>query len=70
MCIVFVVFFGVLVTALVLMVPMLEEQVVTFAQNIPDWLKWLQDVGLPRIGVHLPSGVRLDAVGLRNAITH
>lgn len=69
-CIVFVVFFGVLVTALVLMVPMLEEQVVTFAQNIPDWLKWLQDVGLPRIGVHLPSGVRLDAVGLRNAITH
>ena len=69
-CIVFVVFFGVLITALVLMVPLLEEQVVTFAQNIPDWLKWLQDVGLPRIGVHLPAGVRLDAVGLRNAITH
>ena len=69
-CIVFVVFFGVLITALILMVPMLEEQVITFAQNIPDWLKWVQDVGLPKIGVHLPAGVRLDAVGLRNAVTH
>jgi len=69
-CIVFVVFFGVVITALVLMVPMLEEQVVTFAQNIPDWLKWVQDVGLPKIGVHLPAGIRLDAVGLRNAVTH
>ncbi len=69
-CIVFVVFFGLVITALILMVPMLEEQVVTFAQNIPDWLKWVQDVGLPKIGVHLPAGVRLDAVGLRNAITH
>jgi predicted PurR-regulated permease PerM len=69
-CLVFVVFFGGLVTALVLMVPLLQEQVVTFIQNIPDWLKWVQDVGLPRIGVHLPAGVRLDATGLRNAITH
>ena len=69
-CIVFVVFFGVVITALILMVPMLEEQVVTFAQNIPDWLKWVQDVGLPKIGVHLPAGIRLDAVGLRNAVTH
>jgi predicted PurR-regulated permease PerM len=68
--IVFVVFFGVLVTALVLMVPMLEQQIVTFAQNIPEWLKWVQDVGLPKLGVHLPAGVRLDATGLRNAITH
>ncbi|MFI4982193.1 MAG: AI-2E family transporter, partial [Nevskiales bacterium] len=69
-CIVFVVFFGVVVTALILVVPMLEEQIVTFAQNIPDWLKWVQDVGLPKIGVHLPAGIRLDAVGLRDAVTH
>ena len=68
--IVFVVFFGVVVTALILVVPMLEEQIVTFAQNIPDWLKWVQDVGLPKIGVHLPAGIRLDAVGLRDAVTH
>lgn len=68
--IVFVVFFGVVTTALVLMVPMLEEQIVTFAQNVPEWLKWVQDVGLPKLGVHLPAGVRLDATGLRNAITH
>lgn len=68
--VVFLGFFGLLVTALVLMVPMLEEQIVTFAQNIPEWLKWLQDVGLPRLGVHLPHGMRLDATSLRNAITH
>jgi predicted PurR-regulated permease PerM len=68
--IVFVVFFGVVVTALIMVVPMLEEQIVTFAQNIPDWLKWVQDVGLPKIGVHLPAGIRLDAVGLRDAVTH
>ncbi|WP_084182845.1 AI-2E family transporter [Nevskia soli] len=69
-CIVFVVFFGVVVTALILVVPMLEEQIITFAQNIPDWLKWVQDVGLPKIGVHLPAGIRLDAGGLRDAVTH
>ncbi|MDB5978627.1 MAG: family transporter [Nevskia sp.] len=68
--IVFVVFFGLVVTALILVVPMLEEQIVTFAQNIPDWLKWVQDVGLPKIGVHLPAGIRLDAVGLRDAVAH
>ena len=68
--VVFVVFFGVLVTVLVLMLPMLEEQIVTFAQNVPEWLKWVQDVGLPKLGLHLPAGVRLDAAGLRNAITH
>ncbi len=68
--IVFVAFFGVVTTALILMVPMLEEQIVTFAQNVPEWLKWVQDTGLPRLGVHLPAGMRLDASGLRNAITH
>lgn len=67
---VFVVFFGLLVTALLLIVPILEEQIVTFAQNVPEWLKWVQDVGLPKLGVRLPPGVRLDVTGLRNAITH
>jgi predicted PurR-regulated permease PerM len=66
---VFVVFFGLLITALVLMVPMLEEQVISLAQNVPDWLKWVQDTGLPKIGIHLPPGIRLDATGLRNAIS-
>jgi predicted PurR-regulated permease PerM len=68
--ILFLVFFGVLIAALVVIVPLLEEQIVVFAQNIPEWLKWLQDTGLPKMGVHLPPGVRLDATGLRNALTH
>jgi len=68
--ILFLVFFGVLITALVLIVPPLQEQIVIFAQNIPEWLKWVQDTGLPKLGVHLPPGVRLDATSLRNAVTH
>lgn len=68
--IVFVIFFGLLVAGLVVIVPILQEQIVTFAQNVPEWLKWVQDVGLPRMGIHLPPGMRLDAAGLRDAITH
>jgi len=55
---------------LIVGVPLIEEQIVQVAQNIPEWLKWVQDVGLQKIGIHLPPGVRLDATGLRNAITH
>ena len=33
--------------------------------NIPDWLRWVQDTGLPRLHVRLPAGVRLDPAGLR-----
>jgi predicted PurR-regulated permease PerM len=68
--IVFLAFFGLLIAAVLLIVPILEEQIVTFAENVPEWLRWVQDVGLPRLGVHLPHGMRLDAVGLRDAITH
>ncbi|MDB5987208.1 MAG: family transporter [Nevskia sp.] len=66
---VFLVFFAVLITALVLVLPMLQDQIVQMTQNIPDWLKWLQDVGLPKLRIRLPAGIRLDAAGLRSALT-
>ena len=68
--VVFLVLLGGLVLGLVLVVPMLEDQVVTFFHNVPDWLKWVQNVGLPKLGIHLPPGVHLDAAGLRNTLTH
>jgi predicted PurR-regulated permease PerM len=61
--------FGIAILAIVLVVPVLEEQLVILVGNVPEWLKWVQDVGLHRLGIRLPPGVRLDAVGLRNAIT-
>jgi len=66
---VFLVFFAVLITALVLVVPLLQDQIVQLAENIPDWLKWVQDVGLPQLHIRLPAGLRLDAGGLRDALT-
>ncbi len=67
--ILFLAFLGTLTTATLLLVPLLQEQVVTFLGNIPDWLHWLQTVGLPRLGVRLPPGVRLDVDGLRRTLT-
>jgi predicted PurR-regulated permease PerM len=65
---VFLVVTAIAVLALVLVVPVLEEQVLSLIQNIPDWLHWLQDSGLPKLGVKLPRGVHLDADGLRKVL--
>lgn len=53
---------------LVLLLPLLQQQLVQLLHSVPDWLRWLQDVGLPAIGVHLPAGVRLDYEGLRHIV--
>lgn len=63
--VVFVVVIAISALALVLVVPLLQLQFSSLLQNIPEWLKWLQDVGLPKLGVSLPAGVQLDAEGLR-----
>jgi len=65
----FLVFLGVLVSAVVLIVPLLEDQVVMLINVVPNWLRWVQDVGLPRVGLHLPAGIRLDPEGLRRTLT-
>lgn len=56
------------VLALVLVVPLLQTQILSLVQNVPEWLKWLQDVGLPKLGVKLPRGIQLDADGLRKVL--
>ncbi len=65
---VFVVLSSVALLAIALVVPLLAEQLGVLIHNVPDWLTWVQDGALPRLGVMLPEGVRLDAEGLKTLI--
>src|ERR1051326_1808110 len=68
---VFVVFAALFIIAfasLVMLAPALYTQVAAFMHTIPDWLHWLQDDGLPALGVSLPEGVRLDPDGLKQMV--
>src|SRR5581483_8640935 len=68
-CVVFVVIFGFAIAVALVLVPMLQEQALVFLHSLPDWLRWLQDVGLPKLGLSLPEGTRLDADGIKRALT-
>lgn len=65
----FLAFFGAFAGAMLVVVPLLEAQVVTVINSIPDWLLWVQEKGLPRMGLKLPAGIRLDPEGLRRTLT-
>lgn len=66
--VVFVVFSLIALAALLLFVPVLVQQSQTLLHTIPDWLQWLQNTGLPRLGIVLPDNVHLDAEGLKKMI--
>jgi predicted PurR-regulated permease PerM len=65
---VFVAITVVALVAMILLVPMLQAQLVTLLANIPDWLAWLQNRGLAKLGIALPEGTRLDAAGFKAII--
>ncbi|MGQ0619438.1 MAG: AI-2E family transporter [Panacagrimonas sp.] len=67
-CVMFVAITAVSLIGLLLLVPMLQSQISVLLANIPDWLAWLQNNGLPRLGVTLPEGVRLDVAGLKKMV--
>lgn len=56
------------VLAALLILPALYRQIVELIQNLPDWLRWIQEEGLPRLGLVLPEGVRLDPEGLKRVV--
>jgi len=64
-CVVFLVITLAGLAGLVLLLPMLTDQLRVLLQNIPEWLAWMQNHGLQRIGVSLPDGMRLDAAGFK-----
>jgi predicted PurR-regulated permease PerM len=66
---VFVTLSAVLLPVLILLVPMLVDQVREFIANIPDYLLWIQETALPALGVSLPAGMQLDAASLKRAVT-
>jgi predicted PurR-regulated permease PerM len=67
-CVVFVVITTVGLASLILLIPMLQSQVKVLLQHIPEWLAWLQEHGLSRVGISLPDGMRLDAAGFKMVI--
>jgi predicted PurR-regulated permease PerM len=66
--IVFLALSALLLPAIALLVPLLIEQVRLFVTHIPDYLDWLQNRGLPAIGIQLPPELRLDAANLTNVV--
>lgn len=66
--VVFLALTAVVVPALVIVLPMLLEQVRVFVGNVPDYLAWLQNRGLPALGVRLPDELRLDPENLKRVV--
>jgi predicted PurR-regulated permease PerM len=66
--VVFVVLFAAGLLTLILLLPLLQEQIGTFIGNIPDYLRWVQDRALPALGMRLPEGIRLDVAGLKEMV--
>ncbi|NGY04672.1 AI-2E family transporter [Solimonas terrae] len=67
-----IVFSGIVIVMLLLLIllaPMLYEQSVALIHNIPAWVNWILDNGLPKLGIHLPAGTHLDAEGLQQIVS-
>lgn len=54
---------------LVLLMPPLVRQVASFVGHLPDYLRWFQEVGLPRLGVTWPAELNIDADKLKQLAT-
>ena len=66
--IVFLVMTAISLPVMALLLPMLVEQVRVFVAHIPDYLDWIQNRGLPAIGITLPDQLRLDADNLKRVV--
>lgn len=66
-CVVFLVITLIGLAALLMLLPMLQNQVGTFLANLPQWLAWLQGK-VTHLGVELPAGAQLDAEGFRQLV--
>src|SRR3546814_17697219 len=59
-----IVFSGIVVAILLLLIllaPMLYAQSIALIHNIPAWINWILDTGLPKLGISVPQGPHLDA---------
>lgn len=58
-----------LVLLILLIAPMIQTQTLALIAAAPEALRWIQDVGLPKLGVTIPDTLRLDANYLRRWVT-
>jgi len=65
---VFVVLSAIVLPVLILLVPLLVDQVRSFIEHVPDYLDWIQNKGLPAIGVTLPAELRLDYDNVKRVV--
>jgi predicted PurR-regulated permease PerM len=65
---VFLLFFLLLTGLLLFLVPALRGQIASFTANIPGYLDWLQQTGLPQLQAWLGVELPLDAASLRQAL--
>ncbi len=65
---VFVTLSAVSLPVLILLLPLLADQLRLFVTHIPDYIDWFQDKGLPAIGVQLPDELRLDYDNVKRVV--
>ncbi len=54
---------------LLLLIPLLQEQVVTFVQRLPGYLQWATELLRPWLGPLMPAGDELDFESIRQALS-
>lgn len=67
-CVVFAVFTLASLMVIALLVPLLQHQLSTFIERLPDYLRWLQEVAIPALGIELPEDTRFDINAVRELI--
>ncbi len=68
-CLVFALFGGVGLALVLILLPLLYEQVAEMVQRIPEFLLWLQQDAAPRIGIVLPEGAHVDVESIKKMLT-
>jgi predicted PurR-regulated permease PerM len=66
--VVFVALSAVILPALILLLPLLVDQMREFISHIPDYLDWIQQKGLPALGITLPAELRLDYENVKRVV--
>lgn len=54
-----------IVLLILLIAPLIQAQARTLIEAAPEALRWIQDVGLPKLGITVPDNLRLDASYVR-----
>jgi predicted PurR-regulated permease PerM len=67
--VVFVTLTAITLPVLIVLFPLLIDQVRVFIGNVPDYLDWIQQKGLPALGIRLPAEMQLDSENLKRVVS-